>query len=30
MRTDLSAEFTQALRSRFPVEIRRQAVDRLF
>jgi len=30
MRTDLSAEFTQALRARFPVEIRHQAVDRLF
>jgi peptidyl-prolyl cis-trans isomerase D len=30
MRTDLSTEFTQALRARFPVEIRRDAVDRLF
>jgi peptidyl-prolyl cis-trans isomerase D len=30
MRTDLSAEFTQALRGRFPVEIKREAVDRLF
>jgi peptidyl-prolyl cis-trans isomerase D len=30
MRTDLSAELTQALRARFPVEIRREAVDRLF
>jgi len=30
MRTDLSAEFTQALRARFPVEIRHPAVDRLF
>jgi peptidyl-prolyl cis-trans isomerase D len=30
MRTDLDAEFTQALRTRFPVEIRREAVDRLF
>jgi peptidyl-prolyl cis-trans isomerase D len=30
MQTDLSAEFTQALRTRFPVEIRREAVDRLF
>jgi len=30
MRTDLSVEFTQALRARFPVEIRREAVDRLF
>ncbi len=30
MRTDLVAELTQALRSRFPVEIRREAVDRLF
>jgi peptidyl-prolyl cis-trans isomerase D len=30
MRTDLSAEFTQALRARYPVEIRREAVDRLF
>jgi peptidyl-prolyl cis-trans isomerase D len=30
MRTDLAAEFTEALRARFPVEIRREAVDRLF
>jgi peptidyl-prolyl cis-trans isomerase D len=30
MRTDLQAEFTQALHARFPVEIRREAVDRLF
>jgi len=30
MRTDLSVEFTQALHARFPVEIRREAVDRLF
>ena len=30
MRTDLAAEFTQALRARYPVEIRREAVDRLF
>ena len=30
MRTDLAAEFTQALRARFPVEIRREAIDRLF
>jgi peptidyl-prolyl cis-trans isomerase D len=30
MRTDLAVEFTQALRARFPVEIRREAVDRLF
>jgi peptidyl-prolyl cis-trans isomerase D len=30
MQTDLSAEFTQALRARYPVEIRREAVDRLF
>jgi peptidyl-prolyl cis-trans isomerase D len=30
MGTDLQAEFTQALRARFPVEIRREAVDRLF
>jgi peptidyl-prolyl cis-trans isomerase D len=30
MRTDLSGEFTQALRARFPVEIRREAIDRLF
>ena len=30
MRTDLAAEFTQALHARFPVEIRREAVDRLF
>jgi peptidyl-prolyl cis-trans isomerase D len=30
MRADLTAEFTQALRARFPVEIRREAVDRLF
>jgi peptidyl-prolyl cis-trans isomerase D len=30
IRTDLSAELRQALRARFPVEIRREAVDRLF
>ncbi len=30
MRTDLGAEFTQALRPRFPVEIQREALDRLF
>ena len=30
MRNDLSAEFTQALRARYPVEIRREAVDKLF
>jgi peptidyl-prolyl cis-trans isomerase D len=30
MQADLAAEFTQALRERFPVEIRREAVDRLF
>jgi hypothetical protein len=30
MRTDLEAAFTQALRVRFPVETRREAVDRLF
>jgi peptidyl-prolyl cis-trans isomerase D len=30
MRTDLAVEFTQALRARFPVEIRREAFDRLF
>jgi len=30
MRVDLMAEYTQALRRRFPVEIRREAVDRLF
>jgi peptidyl-prolyl cis-trans isomerase D len=30
MRTDLDAEFTQSLRARFPVEIRREEVDRLF
>ena len=30
MRTDLAAEFTQALRERYPVEIRREAVDKLF
>jgi peptidyl-prolyl cis-trans isomerase D len=30
MRTDLEAEFTHALRARFPVEIRREEVDRLF
>jgi peptidyl-prolyl cis-trans isomerase D len=30
MRGDLSAEYTQALRRRYPVEIRREAVDRLF
>jgi peptidyl-prolyl cis-trans isomerase D len=30
MRADLAVEFTQALRARFPVEIRREAFDRLF
>jgi peptidyl-prolyl cis-trans isomerase D len=30
MRADLAAEFTQALRARFPVEIRREQLDRLF
>ena len=30
MRTDLAAEFKQALRERYPVEIRREAVDKLF
>ena len=30
MRTDLAVEYTQALRARFPVDIRREAVDRLF
>jgi peptidyl-prolyl cis-trans isomerase D len=30
MRNDLTAEFTQALRARFPVEIRRETLDRLF
>ena len=30
LRTDLGAEFTQALRQRFPVQIRREALDRLF
>ena len=30
MRADLTAELTQALRARFPVEIKREAVDRLF
>jgi len=30
MGSDLSAEYTQALRRRYPVEIRREAVDRLF
>jgi hypothetical protein len=30
MRGDLAMEFTQALRKRFPVEIRREALDRLF
>jgi len=30
MRTDLAAEFTQALRARYPVEIQRETVDRLF
>jgi len=30
IRTDLEAEFTQALRARFPVNIRREEVDRLF
>ena len=30
MRNDLTTEFTQALRARFPVEIHREALDRLF
>jgi peptidyl-prolyl cis-trans isomerase D len=30
MQTDLATELTQALRARFPVEIRREAVDQLF
>jgi len=30
MRNDLTTEFTQALRVRFPVEIHREALDRLF
>jgi peptidyl-prolyl cis-trans isomerase D len=30
MRADLAAELTQTLRARFPVEIRREAVDQLF
>ena len=30
MRNDLTAEFTQALRARYPVEIHREAVDKLF
>jgi len=30
MRNDLTSEFTQALRARFPVDIRREEVDRLF
>ena len=30
MQTDLAAELMQALRARFPVEIRREAVDQLF
>jgi peptidyl-prolyl cis-trans isomerase D len=30
MRADLAVEFAQALRARFPVEIRREAFDRLF
>ena len=30
MRTDLAAEFTHALRERYPVEIRREVVDKLF
>jgi peptidyl-prolyl cis-trans isomerase D len=30
IKDDLSAEFSQALRARFPVEIRHQAIDKLF
>jgi len=30
MRSDLAAQFTQALRAHFPVEIRREVLDRLF
>ncbi len=30
MRGDLRAEYTQAVRRRYPVEIRREAIDRLF
>ena len=30
MRADLGAELTQALRGRFPVQIRREALDRMF
>ena len=30
MRADLATEFTAALRARYPVEIRREAVDKLF
>jgi peptidyl-prolyl cis-trans isomerase D len=30
IRTDISDEFTQALRARFPVEIHRETLDRLF
>ena len=29
-RSDLAEEFTQALRARFPVEIHREVLDRLF
>jgi len=30
MRTDIAAEYAEALKARFPVEVKREAVDRLF
>ena len=30
MQTDIASEYTEALRARFPVEVKREAVDRLF
>jgi peptidyl-prolyl cis-trans isomerase D len=30
MQTDIAAEYAEALRARFPVEVKREAVDRLF
>ena len=30
IKDDLSAEFSQALRARFPVEIRHRVIDKLF
>jgi peptidyl-prolyl cis-trans isomerase D len=30
MRTDIAAEYAEALRARFPVEVKREAVERLF